>query len=80
MPDHPFRTTKNFEAAAAHISKYCKISVQLASKRLHDLKAFRGIAGNHNVIFDLSGGVYIEVGKRLEYVGSLTTGGAKESV
>lgn len=78
MPDYPFRTTARFETLAQHLADYHGIGKALASKRLHALKEFRGLAGNHNVIFDFTGGVHLDVDGHLEYVGTLTTGGAKE--
>jgi hypothetical protein len=78
VPDYSFRTTTRFETVAQHLASYHGIDKALASKRLHALKAFRGLAGNHNVLFDFTGGVHLDVGGHLEYVGTLTTGGAKE--
>jgi len=78
VPDFPFRTTRSFDAIAYHLTRYCGISRELASKRLHALKAFRGLSGNANVVFDMSGGVYLAIAQELEPVGSLTAGGAKE--
>jgi hypothetical protein len=79
MPDFPFRTIRNFDAIADHLSRYCGISRELASKRLHALKTFRGLSGSVNVVFDMTGGVYLNVEGELEPVGSLTAGGAKET-
>jgi len=78
VPDYRFKTTAQFEAVAQHLSSYHGISSALASKRLHALKAFQGLLGDQNVIFDFTGGVHIEVEDDLEYLGTLTTGGAKE--
>lgn len=76
MAPFSFRTTTNFEAVASQLSKFCGINRELASKRLHKLKAIHNLGGADNVIFDFSGGVYNGVtGASL---GSLTAGGAKE--
>jgi hypothetical protein len=78
VPDYSFKTTKRFESVAQHLSKYHGISPALASNRLHALKEFRGLSGNIDVVFDFTGGVHIDVDGSLEYLGTLTTGGAKE--
>lgn len=79
MPDFPFRTIRNFDAIARRLSQFHGISRELASRRLHALKAFHGLSGDENVIFDRTGNVYQDVSGRLEPVGSLTAGGAKET-
>jgi hypothetical protein len=78
MPDFPFRTINSFDSIAYRLDLYCGISRELASKRLHNLKADYGLPGGQNVIFDLCGGVYVLIGTDLEYLGSLTAGGAQE--
>jgi hypothetical protein len=69
-----FRTTTNFEAIAIHLNRFCGISRELSSKRLHKLKETYSLGGADNVIFDFSGGVY----NGGELIGSLTVGSAKE--
>lgn len=71
-----FRTTTDFEAIANHLNKFCGISPELTSKRLHKLKMVYGLGGADNVTFDFSGGVYNS--STGELLGSLTAGGAKE--
>ncbi|MGK7891463.1 MAG: hypothetical protein AB4042_19205, partial [Leptolyngbyaceae cyanobacterium] len=61
---------------ASHLNRFCGISRELTSKRLHQLKAIHGLGGADNVTFDFSGGVYNSVTGEL--LGSLTAGGAKE--
>lgn len=81
MPDFDFRNTKNFDDIADHLSEHCGISRELASKRLHEIKADYGLGGADNVVFGWSGDVYIEAKeskKKLELIGSLTFGGKKE--
>ncbi|MFM7405981.1 MAG: hypothetical protein ACKO3K_04765 [Cuspidothrix sp.] len=41
MAEFKFRTTKNFDAIASHLSSFCGISRELTSKRLHGLKMIR---------------------------------------
>jgi hypothetical protein len=76
MATFNFRTTTNFDAVAKHLKKFCKISPELTSKRLHKLKQIHGLGGADNVTFDFSGGVYNSITGKL--LGSLTAGGAKE--
>jgi hypothetical protein len=76
MAEFKFRTTKNFDAIASHLSSFCGISRELTSKRLHGLKMIHGLGGADNVTFDFSGGVYNTITREL--LGSLTAGGAKE--
>jgi len=76
MSTFKFRTTIKFETIASHLNKFCGISEELASKRLHLLKKIHGLGGADNVVFDFSGGVYNSLTD--EFLGSLTTGGAKE--
>ena len=71
-----FRTTTNFEAIAIHLNKFCGISRELSSKRLHRLKEIYSLGGADNVIFDFSGGVYNSITEEL--LGSLTAGSSKE--
>jgi len=68
----------NFEAIAYRLSVYCGISRKLASERLHAAKAAQGLRGDDNVIFDLSGGVYVVEDEELILVASLTAGGSEE--
>lgn len=78
MPQFTFKfsTTHDFEYAAGLLQKYCGISRELASKRLHILKEEVGKGGDDNVRFDRSGNVFDpETG---DLLGSLTLGGAKE--
>lgn len=76
MATFKFRTTTNFEAISSHLNKFCGISRELSSKRLHSLKAIHGLGGADNVTFDFSGGVYNSITGEL--LGSLTAGSAKE--
>jgi len=71
-----FRTTTNYEAIASHLNRYCGISPELSSKRLHRLKEAYNLGGADNVTFDFSGGVYNSITGEL--LGSLTAGSAKE--
>jgi hypothetical protein len=75
MPDYPFRTTRDFNAIADHLERFCGISRGLASRRLHEIKAFRGLGGADHVVFDFSGGIHLVIGGKLEYVETLTAGG-----
>jgi len=68
-----FRIIHDFEVIAKKLGKYCGVSRQLASRRLHIIKQKNGLGGADNVIFDHSGGVYNSVtGELYDY---LTTGG-----
>ncbi|AFY60198.1 hypothetical protein [Synechococcus sp. PCC 6312] len=76
MATFKFRTTTSFEAIVSHLNKFCGISRDLTSKRLHTIKTIHGLGGADNVTFDFSGGVYNSTTGEL--LGSLTAGGAKE--
>ena len=78
MPDFDFRTTRNFDVIAFRLWRFCRIGRDLASKRLHSIKSIHGLPGDQDVVFDLSGGVYILISGELEFLGSLTAGGSKE--
>ena len=71
-----FKTTEDFEAAAMHIRRHCKISGEVASERLHKIKQRAGRGGADNVVFDFSGNVFTPEGA---LIGSLTEGGAHRS-
>jgi len=68
------RTTTNAAEVFRRLETFHGIDPALASERLHQIKdaAFHG--GADNVIFDLTGNVYDELGN---LIGSLTEGGAK---
>ena len=74
----PFFTTPNEEYAFWLVKEHCGISRELASKRLHAIKGAARLGGADNVFFDRSGGVYHPW--TLEYIGSLTLGGARRKV
>jgi hemin uptake protein HemP len=59
----------------AHLAKNHKISPHLARQRLHAIKSHYGYRGDDNIIFDHTGNAYDPVS--LEWLGSLTEGGAK---
>ena len=48
------------------------ISKELASTRLHEIKAALGLPANYDCVFDLTGNVYLQNGM---WIGSLTQGG-----
>ena len=74
LPENARRTT-NPNEIFSRLEKFNGIDPKLASKRLHEIKAATGRGGADNVLFDLSGGVYDP--KTLNWLGSLTEGGAK---
>ena len=57
------------------LEKFHGISPALAGDRLHALKGHFGRSADDNVLFDLTGNIYDP--DTLEWLGSLTAGGAK---
>jgi hypothetical protein len=56
---------------------YHGIDPNLASKRLHEIKADAAYAADADLLFDMTGNVYDP--DTLEWVGSLTMGGGKSN-
>jgi hypothetical protein len=63
------------DAMYAQIEAHHGIKPELARKRLHELKDHYGHRGDENLVFDYTGNAYDPV--TLEWLGSLTEGGAK---
>ena len=57
------------------LERFHGIGAALASERLHAIKEHFGYRANDNVLFDLTGNIYDP--DTLEWLGSLTEGGAK---
>jgi hypothetical protein len=72
--DYGFRTTADEQEVFQRLRDYHGIAIHVASERLHRLKARHGLRGNDDVIFDLTGNVYIarQSSPGLEWVGTLT--------
>lgn len=70
------RSTIEFDPVADHLRRYCGISRELASKRLHQIKKDHGFPGDRNVILDFTGNIFDPESR--ENIGSLTLGGAGE--
>lgn len=78
LPKHAKRygsSKPEIERMYAHLSDEHGISPELASERLHELKQKLGYAADDNIVFDRTGNAYDPV--TLEWIGSLTAGGAK---
>ena len=67
------RTTTDEQYIFQRLYQNNDIDPTTSSTRLHEIKAENGLAGDENVTFDLSGGVYDTMTG--EYLGSLTQGG-----
>lgn len=57
------------------LERFNGIDENLASKRLHEIKAAHGIGAAENLVFDATGNVYHP--KTGDWLGSMTAGGAK---
>jgi hypothetical protein len=69
------QAAESARAAFARLERFHGIKPELASDRLHDIKSKLGYSANTNLVFDFTGNVYDP--DTLEWVGSLTEGGAK---
>jgi RHS repeat-associated protein len=69
------RSTMNATEVFRRLQQYHGIDQVTASQRLHDIKAASGRGPADNVLFDLTGGVYDPVTRRL--LGHLTQGGGR---
>lgn len=63
------------EQAFMHYEKFHGIKPTLASDRLHEIKHGMGYPANRSVVFDRTGNIYDP--DTLEWIGSLTAGGAE---
>lgn len=77
MVHFPFRTTRKFDIIVGKLERHCKVSRRLCSERLHEFKRLYSVRPDEDVIFDFSGGVYVEEGGEWTHVGTLTAGGSK---
>jgi RHS repeat-associated protein len=68
------RTTTNAAEIFRRLERFHGIDPVTASERLHDIKRTAGHGPADNVIFDLTGNIYDQIGN---WIGSLTQGGAK---
>ena len=68
------RTTTNAAEVFRRLERFHGIDPATASERLHQIKAATGRGPADNVIFDLTGNIYDELGN---WIGSLTEGGAR---
>ena len=69
MNPRPFRGPNAATQAFAHLAKYHGVRKEVASTRLHTLKARALLRPNDSVVIGRTGDVYDEAGERL---GSLT--------
>jgi len=69
------RTFQKVKDAYKHLDDFHGIDSTLASERLHQIKAIEGLGPADNVLIDMTGNVYHSV--TLEWLGSLTEGGAR---
>ncbi|HVC98912.1 MAG TPA: hypothetical protein VND64_34925 [Pirellulales bacterium] len=73
------RHAKRLDSAGelyARLERFHGIDPELASERLHEVKEEQGYGAADNVIFDFTGNLYDP--ESLEWIGSLTEGGAKK--
>jgi hypothetical protein len=79
LPSNARRLSQKESSARAifgRLERFHGINPELASDRLHAIKAKSGLAAGDNVIFDLTGNVYDPT--TLEWLGTMTEGGAKK--